>query len=94
MLEIKKIDILSAVKVVAAGYAAIGLIVGAISTFVSLVGAAIMRSGSILFGVGSIIFLPILYGFFGVLAGALGGLIYNLIASWIGGIKIETDKSE
>lgn len=39
-----------------------------------------------------IVLLPILYGVVGFLAGALGALLYNLVAKYIGGIELETDK--
>ncbi|MFM8912259.1 MAG: hypothetical protein ACKOE6_04970 [Flammeovirgaceae bacterium] len=41
------------------------------------------------FGFLSIIIFPILYGGIGFVAGLIGAAIYNLIAGWVGGIKIE-----
>jgi hypothetical protein len=35
------------------------------------------------------LFIPIIYGAFGFVIGAIGALIYNLMAKWVGGIQIE-----
>ena len=35
------------------------------------------------------LFIPIVYGVMGFIAGAIGALIYNLMAKWVGGIQIE-----
>lgn len=36
-----------------------------------------------------VIFVPILYGAMGFIFGALGALVYNLVAGWTGGIEME-----
>ena len=41
-------------------------------------------------GIVGIILLPILYGIAGVLSGLIVALLYNLVASVVGGIKFET----
>jgi hypothetical protein len=38
--------------------------------------------------------LPILYGVLGFVMTAIGAAIYNLVASWIGGIEIQMDDSD
>jgi hypothetical protein len=35
--------------------------------------------------------MPIMYGFMGFIAGALGALLYNLLAKWIGGFELELE---
>ena len=42
-------------------------------------------------GLAAIIIIPLLYGIFGFIAGAIAALIYNLAAKWIGGLEIETE---
>jgi hypothetical protein len=42
-----------------------------------------------IFGIGAVIFLPIFYGVLGILAGAIGGGLYNLFAGMVGGIEID-----
>jgi hypothetical protein len=35
------------------------------------------------------ILFPILYGLMGFAAGAIGALLYNLFAKWLGGIELQ-----
>ena len=44
-----------------------------------------------LFGVGAVIFLPIIYGVLGAIGGALTAVFYNIIAGMVGGLQIETE---
>ena len=39
-------------------------------------------------GVGFAIFLPIIYGVVGFIAGVLMSALYNLIAGWVGGLEL------
>lgn len=45
----------------------------------------------LLFGVGSVIFLPIFYGVLGFVFGLLTALLYNLVARFVGGIEVEVE---
>jgi hypothetical protein len=76
-----------------------GLIFGAIMSAVAVLGA-LFRSGgseglggfgSLLFGVGAIVFLPVLYGVMGLVGGAIAAGLYNLVAGVIGGLELEFD---
>lgn len=40
-------------------------------------------------GMSAPIALPIVYGAIGLVSGYIGALFYNLIAKWVGGIKVE-----
>ncbi len=95
MVKIKRIGVLSMGKIYGMLCAIMGLIFGAIMTLVSLVGLAISSSSTgmfgVLFGVGAIIFLPIVYGVMGFIMGLITALLYNLIASWVGGLEVETE---
>jgi hypothetical protein len=97
MIEIKKLGVISVGKMLGLLYAILGLIFGAIFSCVSLIGAmaAFTESGGealgLLFGVGSIIFLPIIYGLMGFVTGLVVALIYNLIARFVGGIEFYTE---
>jgi hypothetical protein len=44
-----------------------------------------------LFGVGSIITLPIFYGVLGLISGIITALIYNAVTGFTGGLEIELD---
>ena len=50
-------------------------------------------SGTEGFGFGTMFALamPILYGIFGIIGGAIGAALYNVIAGWIGGIEFDID---
>ena len=37
--------------------------------------------------------MPIIYGLMGVIGGAIGAALYNLVAGWVGGIEIEFDNA-
>lgn len=90
MKEIKRMDVLSVGKIYAITMAIIGFIGGII---IALVGSAATfgRPGMLGagFGVASIIIFPILYGILGFIIGIIGAAIYNLVAGWVGGIKID-----
>ena len=96
MYEIKKIDILSLAKIFGVLYFLLGLIVGFIFFFISLVGLIFSEnsSGAMGSGVLSIILFPLFYGFTGFISGIIMGFIYNFISDWIGGIKLELKKSK
>jgi len=83
-------------KIWGAMYCALGLIFGAVIAIVSAMGSAFApASGSTprfvtaLFGVGAVVFVPLLYGFFGFIMGLLGAAIYNGLAALIGGVELD-----
>ena len=92
---VNKVGVSSLGIVVGCVYALFGLVVGAIMTLISILGALAAQSFgafgaiSLLFGVGSIILLPIFYGIIGIIVGILAAWFYNMVAKWIGGIKLE-----
>jgi hypothetical protein len=53
--------------------------------------ANIPNSFGPIFAIFMAIAAPIAYGLMGFIMGALGALIYNLIAGWVGGIEMELD---
>jgi threonine/homoserine efflux transporter RhtA len=93
---------LSLGKVLGALYALLGLVAGAFFALFSLLGAAIGMANSessdafvgLLFGVGSVIFLPIFYGVLDFVFGLITALLYNGIAQIIGGIEIEVEQRD
>jgi len=95
---IRKIGVASLAKIMGALYALLGLIFGAILAVVSLVGAGMASAmqdepawiGG-MFGVGAVIFLPLLYGCMGVVFGALTAWLYNIVAGMAGGLAIDVD---
>jgi hypothetical protein len=47
--------------------------------------------GAGLLGIALAIFMPIIYGVMGFVIGAIGGLLYNLFAAWLGGVELELE---
>jgi hypothetical protein len=45
-------------------------------------------------GIGVVILIPLLYGFFGFLVGALIAWLYNVVAGWVGGVEIDLQPME
>jgi hypothetical protein len=103
-MVIRKIGVLSCGKVSGALYALAGLLIGACVALFSLVGAGAMMaaqneagtgSGGMggmfgaIFGVGAIIFLPLVYGILGFIGGLITALLYNLVAGFVGGIEVD-----
>lgn len=95
---IRRIGVLSAAKISAALYAAIGLIAGVFISLASLVGAAAALGGDsaggalgALFGVGAIVLLPLFYGAMGFIAGVISAFIYNVVAGVVGGIELDVE---
>jgi hypothetical protein len=96
-MVLRRIGVMSAAKVIGALYAVLGLVMGLVFAAVfSLIGAAgpaadpdIPSWLAPMFGVGSIIFMPIFYGIMGFIMGAIGAAVYNLFAGMVGGVELD-----
>lgn len=92
---LKSVGVLSVGKVLGCLYALIGLIVGAFISFFALIGAAASaganRGGAaaLVYGIGAILVVPILYGIGGFIGGIIMALLYNVVASVVGGVEVE-----
>lgn len=103
-MVIKRFGVLSAAKLYAVVMAAIGLIIGVpVGLIMMVVGAAVMsmgRDGGAPGGVGIgmglvyMIVLPIFYGLIGFIFGALGALVYNMAAGFLGGLELELENAD
>lgn len=91
---VTRIGPLSAAKIAGTLYAAGGLLVGALFSLVSLIGAATSDSlgnaafGAV-FGIGAVIVFPILYGVLGFVSTLVAASIYNVLAGVVGGIELD-----
>jgi hypothetical protein len=99
-MVLKRIGVLSMAKIAGILYAAIGVLVGLLFAFISsLAGMAGAHMNpdmpgwfAPMFGVGAIVFLPVIYGVMGFITGALGAAIYNLFSGMIGGVELELEQ--
>jgi hypothetical protein len=85
-----KVDPFSLGKLQAAVLAAAGLLFGlvfGISLFLTSVTQA-EAAGGFFFAIAAVLFMPLVYGVLGFLSGYVGGLIYNLAAGTLGGIRL------
>ncbi len=89
---------MSAAKVSGALMALMGLIFGGMMTLISSIAAAFHAHQNgpqfpAVMGMAAIVFMPILYGAFGFVMGAIYAALYNLIAGMVGGLELEFEDS-
>lgn len=92
--RIKRIAPLQLGKMLAVLYGIMGLLVIPLFLIMSAVGSQMpqeQRVGMLAFGVGFALAMPLIYAAMGFVFGALGALIYNAVATWIGGIEVEVE---
>ena len=96
MVKIEKIDVASAAKIYGLTLGILGFVIGIfyalfLSAFSGLLGdLPIAGAGGL--GLIMVIFFPIIYGVLGFIMGALGSVVYNFVASKIGGLEIQLSK--
>lgn len=85
MTVVKRVGVVSAAKISGIITAIFGLIVGVILAFTGVLG------GTVLGGHWSVdvIGFTVLYAIAGFFGGLIYAALYNLVAGWVGGIKIE-----
>lgn len=99
MAVLKRVGPGSAFKIGIVTYAILGLIIGLFAALFSMVagtvgslgspGAPGARAFALGFGMASIIIFPLLYGIIGGIIAAIGAVIYNLVAGWVGGLEVD-----
>lgn len=94
--DISKIGVVSSMRVFGFYFAVLGLLTGVIISILFLTGLSFAvsghRAGLAFFGIFSVIALPVIFGIFGGIMGALCAWIYNLTASWVGGFEVQFNK--
>jgi len=89
---VKSVGVLSAAKIMGLIYGCIGLIFVPFFLLFGLLGTLAGQEKSPLagiFSVGFAVFMPVIYAVFGFIGGAIGALLYNLFARWVGGFELE-----
>jgi len=92
--RIKRFEPLQLGKMLGILYGIMGLLFIPFFLFMGMISAQLppeQRAGMMIFGVGFALAAPVIYAVMGFLFGALGALIYNLVAKWIGGIEVEVE---
>lgn len=94
MGTVKRIGPGSAFKVGLALYGFLGLILGVIFALISMLGGALAPGVQLgvfkmFFGIGAIIMFPVCYGIIGGIGAAIGAVLYNLVAGWVGGLEVD-----
>jgi hypothetical protein len=91
---VKAVGVLSVAKIMGLIYGCMGLIFAPFFLLIGVMGSALGKQNSPLagiFGVGFAILMPLLYGAMGFVMGAIGALLYNLFARWVGGFELEIE---
>jgi hypothetical protein len=93
---VRRLGVWSVAKMYGTIAAAMGLLIGLLIACASLLGAGLAAQNNDLpggmaamFGVGAVVFLPIMYGVFGVIGGAIGAGLYNVFAGLVGGVELD-----
>ena len=74
-------------------YACMGLLFAPFFLLFGLLGSMAGQRNSPFAGIVGVvaIFLPFFYGALGFIGGAIGALLYNLVAKWVGGFEVEVE---
>ena len=91
---IKSVGVLSVAKIMGLMYACMGLIFAPLFLLIGLLASAAGQHNNPLAGIFSIglaVLFPLIYGVIGFIAGAIGALLYNLFARWVGGFELEIE---
>ena len=94
MVRLRSVDVISCAKIYGILHMAIGVLVGLVLVLVGLVGLAAAPDLQKFGMIRVLIFAalsPFLYGAIGFVLGAIGALLYNWIASAVGGIQMELE---
>ena len=93
MAVLKRIGPASAFKIGLVSYAVLGLIAGVFCSLIALAGVSFAPHAHMPFapaiGLFAVIVCPIVYGIIGGIAAVIGALLYNLAATWVGGVEVE-----
>src|SRR5262245_41822754 len=96
-MVVKRVGPLSAAKIAAVIYAIFGLIFGGLFSLFGMAGALAgggensgLGAGIMgMLGVGAIVMLPIFYACLGFVGTLIGALLYNMVASMVGGVEVD-----
>ncbi|MFQ5877301.1 MAG: alpha/beta fold hydrolase [Acidobacteriota bacterium] len=95
-MVLKSLGPVSCARISGTLYAVLGLFFGAVFSVISLAVPGVFSRGpsdvvARLFGVGAVVWLPILYGVVGFIGGLIAAALYNLLARVVGGVRVELE---
>jgi hypothetical protein len=98
-MVIKRVGVMSCARISGILYGLLGLIAGAIFSMIALIVGFLGVQGQnsygpffgVVFGVGAVLTLPLLYGGMGFATGALSAALYNWVSSFVGGLQMEVE---
>ena len=93
MQRIRSFGVAQMAKVMGVLYLVLGVIFAVIFGLVTSMAPAGEMAGTG-FGVGFLVVMPLLYGAFGFVFGALIAWLYNLVAGWTGGLELDLEPAE
>jgi len=94
MHVVKSMGVMSVAKVMGLLYGCMGLLFAPIFVLLGLLGSLAGTDQTPFAGIFGIVFailMPVLYGVMGFIMGAIGALLYNLVAKWVGGFELELE---
>ncbi len=94
MQIIKSVGVLSFAKIMGMIYGCMGLIFAPFLLLIGLMGSLAGQQKTPFAGIFGVIFallMPLIYGAMGFVMGAIGALLYNLFARWVGGFELEIE---
>ena len=106
-MQIRRMGVFSCAKIYAIVMAAFGLVFGVLyGLFFMVIGGAMLAAGSgargegaagaggLVIGLVMMVVIPIFYGVLGFVMGAIGALVYNIAAGFVGGVELELENVE
>jgi hypothetical protein len=91
---VKSVGVMSVAKIMGLLYGCLGLVFVPFFLLVGLMRAFAGQDKAPLAGAVGVVFavlMPLVYGGMGFVFGALGALLYNVLARWVGGFEVELD---
>jgi hypothetical protein len=91
---LKSVGVMSVAKILGLLYACMGLLFAPLFLLFGLMGSLVGQEKSPFAGIFGVVFavlMPVLYGGMGFVMGAIGALLYNVLAKWMGGFELQLE---
>jgi len=91
---VKSVRPLSLAKILAFIFGFIGLILGALTSVLTLLGVSLVKTSDTgpesLAGILAVVILPPIYALIGFIVGVINAALFNVAAGWMGGLEMKT----